>query len=339
MQIFNHCSSKQVIPNSVQIDSSSILLLDIETTGLSPEMSTIFMIGCGYFKENRLHTIHWLADSLELQSEQDIFQAFSLWLCEHFGNPDQLQIITYNGQNFDLPFLKTRFEQCQISLPLCTSFHKAIDLYRQISALKPFWPVENLKLKTISAWLGYTYSKAPSGRSLIKAYHTYIKEKDPALLNLLFSHNIDDLEALTCTLSILSYFYFFNGSYEIVSVNDEEASKIVFLLHSKYRFPKDLKYTLDDFELNLHEYEALLHVPLYPQGLRYYYSDYKNYVYLPSEDYALHKTMAKYIDKSHWIKASPKTCYTWFLPDNSFYENQEKQTDYIQMIFRLFGFL
>ena len=46
--------------------NTPVVLLDIETTGLSPDISTVFMIGCGYYENDQLHTVQWLADSLEL---------------------------------------------------------------------------------------------------------------------------------------------------------------------------------------------------------------------------------------------------------------------------------
>ena len=43
---------------------------------------------------------------------------------------------------------------------------------------------------------------------------------------------------------------------------------------------------------------------------KYFYPDYKNYSYLPDEDYAIHKSCAIYVDKAHRVPARPETCYT-----------------------------
>jgi hypothetical protein len=48
--------------------------------------------------------------------------------------------------------------------------------------------------------------------------------------------------------------------------------------------------------------------------------------------------MATYIDRSHWQKATRETCYTWFLPDEDFLNNETRQRTYLQMLFQLFGF-
>lgn len=338
MQTFHHCSSKHLIPVLQNTSEENILLFDIETTGLSPDTSTIFMIGCGYYKDSILHTIHWLSDDYEIHNEQEIFQAFSDWFIHHFQSPENVHIITYNGQNFDLPFLNSRYEQCQMSLPFSSKIlENNMDYYRHIFPLKHLWPVHNLKLHTLSTWLGYQCSHTPSGRQLIKTYHTYIKTKDPVLLNLLFLHNIDDLESLSQILTLETYFHFFNGNYTIDSISHSK-DWIIFKIRTNtiHPFPSKLEYQMEGFTLTLADYEASLQTPVYPNGLRYYYNDYKNYVYLPSEDYVLHKSMAKYIDKNHWIKANEKNCYTWFIPDAFFFESDEKQRNYIQMVFRLF---
>lgn len=339
MQVFHHTSSAHKIPQFHNVQPESILLLDIETTGLTPDVSTLFMIGCGYYEEDRLHTIHWLADDLTLESEQDILQAFSQWTDSHYNTDEEIHLITYNGDLFDLPFLKKRIKECHLEELFndCKAFEHSLDYYRQVSSFKHLWPVKNLKLQTISSWLGYKNSKTPSGRALIKTYHAYIKEKDPALLNLLFLHNIDDIEALSKVLSIHVYKDFANGNYQIQSL-DFSGSRdyLIFRILPNEVFPAQIQYEKFDIQLDLND-SVTLTIPVYERGLRYYYQDYKNYIYLISEDYALHKSMATYIDKSNWNKATEETCYTWFLPDDDFFNNPIKQKDFIQMVFRLLG--
>ena len=47
MQTFTHHSSVTYIPDT---DANTYILLDIETTVLSPEYASVFMIGCGYYE-------------------------------------------------------------------------------------------------------------------------------------------------------------------------------------------------------------------------------------------------------------------------------------------------
>ena len=56
--------------------------------------------------------------------------------------------------------------------------------------------------------------------------------------------------------------------------------------------------------------EGLFKVPLYEEELKYFYSNYKDYYYLPTEDIALHKSVASFVDKNHRMQATAATCYT-----------------------------
>ena len=56
--------------------------------------------------------------------------------------------------------------------------------------------------------------------------------------------------------------------------------------------------------------EATLKVPLYETELKYFYSNYKDYYYLPQEDMAIHKSLATFVDKDFREKAKPENCYT-----------------------------
>ena len=326
--------------NSISIQPHE-LLLDIETTGLSPEVSTVFMIGCGFSKNEKLHTIHWMADDLTLESEQSVLRSFSEWIHKYLSSQNSLTFITFNGKQFDIPFLKSRFEQCSIPWPMILNDDSIlIDYYRIALRTKHLWPVPNLKLHSLASWLGYKQQKTPSGRQLIKSYHNYIKEKDPAVLNLLFLHNKQDLEALVHITSIQYYFDVFEGHYDVLSLKyDDTHTRISIDMNIEQPLPSTIEFERFGFHILMSENHVHLDIPVYDQGLRFYYSDYKNYIYLTNEDYALHKSMATYIDKSQWVKANTENCYTWFSPDASFFDNHEKQRDYIQMVFRLLGFL
>jgi hypothetical protein len=44
--------------------------------------------------------------------------------------------------------------------------------------------------------------------------------------------------------------------------------------------------------------------------MKYFYSNYRDYYYLPEEDTALHKSVAEYVDKEYRLQATAATCYT-----------------------------
>jgi len=54
---------------------------------------------------------------------------------------------------------------------------------------------------------------------------------------------------------------------------------------------------------------AHLTVSLRHDTLHLYFSDYKNYYYLPEEDMAVHKSVGVFVDPSHRKQATRQTCY------------------------------
>ena len=50
-------------------------------------------------------------------------------------------------------------------------------------------------------------------------------------------------------------------------------------------------------------------VPIIDNELKYFYSDYKNYYYLPAEDTAIHKSVGTYVNKDYRQPAKSYNCY------------------------------
>ena len=49
---------------------------------------------------------------------------------------------------------------------------------------------------------------------------------------------------------------------------------------------------------------------MFEEEMKYFYSNYKSYYYLPQEDTAIHKSVASFVDKNHRTQAMAATCYT-----------------------------
>ena len=64
MQTIKQTFEKQFPSKLKQLcGTENFLFIDIETTGLSKENANLYLIGCGYFKDNTYNTIQWFADS------------------------------------------------------------------------------------------------------------------------------------------------------------------------------------------------------------------------------------------------------------------------------------
>lgn len=83
---------------------------------------------------------------------------------------------------------------------------------------------------------------------------------------------------------------------------------------------------------------------LYEGELKFYFDNYKDYYYIYSEEQAVHKQIATYIDKSNKIKATSETCYIkkrgTYIPlldsykvngEQFFYTSKKDKTKYVRL--------
>lgn len=188
-------------PYSSQIFQSyfsdlSIGVIDIETTGLSPERERVILGGLVHFTPEKLQFVQYFAENRE--EEPALLQEYlaELAACD--------LIVTYNGEGFDLPFLKKRWSRHQDSpFPLTTY---SLDLYRAVSKhsnLRAILP--DLRQKTVEAFLGLsdTRQDAISGEESARLYADYLKSRDLRIEERILLHNHDDLLQLSRLLRIL----------------------------------------------------------------------------------------------------------------------------------------
>ena len=96
--ILNNFSLKYPLERLAPIDR--ILFLDIETTGLSAATSSLYLIGCAFFKDGNWQIQQWFAQSAE--EEPELLKAFFSF-AENYS-----YLIHYNGNSFDLPYLRKK---------------------------------------------------------------------------------------------------------------------------------------------------------------------------------------------------------------------------------------
>lgn len=97
------------------------------------------------------------------------------------------------------------------------------------------------------------------------------------------------------------------------------------ILHAKAEgvhedtFPMPITASKDGCYCTIQGSKVTLKVPIYNGKLHYFYSNYKDYYFLPELDQAIHKSIATYVDPSHRQQATAQNCYTGkvgtFLPE------------------------
>ncbi|NLW23374.1 MAG: ribonuclease H-like domain-containing protein [Tissierellia bacterium] len=175
-------------------EKKNICFLDIETTGLSRKYDYIYLIGLLYFnKEKKSWAIkQFFAENI--YKEKEILEAFA-----DFIDGFHL-IVTYNGDSFDLPFIKCRLSKYGIDDAAIDI--NTFDIYREIKKNSSYINLENLRLKTIEEYLGIHRDDKYSGKDCIKFYNQYMNTKDALLRERILKHNYDDLFYLWDILKI-----------------------------------------------------------------------------------------------------------------------------------------
>ncbi|MDO5146849.1 MAG: ribonuclease H-like domain-containing protein [Eubacteriales bacterium] len=319
-----------------QQGEAPILFLDIETTGFQRNTTILYLIGCGFYENGLFHVIQWFNDDAVSETEM-------LLSLQSFLEAKSPIIFSYNGDSFDLPYLNYHYSLHDI--PFDITKYNSFDFYK---ALQPFQSLLGLpqgRQKDWEGFLGLEREDIYEGGELIAVYKQYLKNKDDSLEHCLLLHNLEDLRGMETLLPLCSYHQLLQADFSFgeMGYNSCESfpmsDSVTFFCTLNKKIPK--KLTLDPFlfeensmagAVYAHDYQLSLTMPIYDTTFKYFYSDYKNYYYLPEEDMAVHKSIGCYVDASHRKKASPSNCYQKkeglylpLLPDKS-YRNIHTET-------------
>lgn len=169
------------------------VFLDIETTGLSPMRSFIYLIGLVFIdlKKVTMHITQLIAEDKD--EEEEILKLMKERLKGY------KTVVTYNGNSFDLPFIAKRAERYGIEPIVMDSF----DMYEKLRLHKDTLKLDGLKQKNIEKKLGITREDRYNGGECISFYKDYVKNKNQESFDRFVLHNYDDLLYMPATMSIL----------------------------------------------------------------------------------------------------------------------------------------
>ena len=299
------------------ISLEDTLLYDIETTGLNPKSSQLYLLGILLFHKENIELIQYFAESV-LDEEKILEQFFQL--CQ-----TKKVLISFNGEGFDNRFVESMAKSYG-KLPLHLNL-KQLDLFKLIRKRKKFYGLESCSLKSCERFLGIYREDRCSGGELISVYREYLQDKDSKKKNMLLLHNREDIQNLPALFSFLAYENIFQGNVHFQRaeplVRDEmqnsyTSEKLCLKFFLPSSVPVPLTLTPKNFLLEIKEKSLCLTVPLYQGELCYFFKDYKDYEFIPSEDRVVHKSLAAIYPKEMREKAKASTAYqkmkTSFLP-------------------------
>ena len=324
------------------ISLEDALLYDIETTGLNPKASQLYLLGVLLFHKENSEFIQYFAESV--RDEEEILEQF-FQLCQ-----TRKVLISFNGEGFDNRFIEAMAKSYG-KLPLHLNL-KQLDLFKLIRKRKKFYGLESCSLKSCERFLGIYREDRCSGGELISVYREYLQNKDSKKKNSLLLHNREDIQNLPDLFSFLAYENIFQGNIKFqtaefleseeiknikyhhqtknpletahlelesslqikkLELEEEQKSRTAKKLCLQYYLPSPVPVPLTlapkNYLLEIKDKFLFLTVPLYQGELCYFFKDYKDYEFIPSEDHVVHKSLASMYPKEMREKAKASTAY------------------------------
>lgn len=295
-----------------------ICFFDIETTGLSPKASSLYLLGVMTWDASRKDwtLVQWFADNYH--SEVPMIEAFFRLLA------GRKLLCHFNGDTFDIPYILHKCQKHQITVDAHTDrlLHEdSFDLLKHIRPLKKKLGLIHANQTALERWLGIHREDEYDGGRLIPVYAQYMQQKilhpeqAENSLHLLLLHNHDDMLGMLQVGRLLSYesallqpdLSYADSQW---SAQPGQICKIRGTLHTPVPKPVSLTGSQDSrIHLDIHEDTITLTLPVFQGECRHFFNDYRNYYYLPMEDTAIHKSVGEFVDPSSRKKATAATCY------------------------------
>jgi len=182
-----HASTREEEPG--EVDLKRALLIDLETTGLAGGTGTLpFLVGMGFYRDGRFHVVqHFLEDP----AGEGLFIA---GLSRFFREMDFQSVVSYNGKQFDLPLLETRFVLNRTPFPLAELPH--LDF---LFPARILWKHkhESCRLFHLAREVvrADRVEDIPSAEIPVR-YFEYLRTRDFSLIEPILYHNQEDILSL-----------------------------------------------------------------------------------------------------------------------------------------------
>ena len=205
-------------------------------------------------------------------------------------------LVTFNGDAFDIPFVRERLRTMRIPGELHP--FSSLDLYKLYRPYAPFFRWDNCKLKALERFLGIDREDRMEGGELIEVFYEYSRTEDKRLEKALLLHNYEDILNLPILLRIQKYVdYLKQETVQSLSLSpDGPEVRLSFAMNQTAPLSISTQYFIHKksvpIRLETDRDDSHIHfwIPVYTGTLRYYLPNYKEYYALPSGE-LLHKSL------------------------------------------------
>jgi hypothetical protein len=172
-----------------ELDLSSAVFLDLETTGLVGGTGTVpFLVGLAYYRDEQFKVTQFFLN--EMAEEDRLIRELSQFI-QDMGFKS---IITYNGKAFDMPLVETRFALHRTPCPLRGLPH--LDF---LFSARSLWKhkYDSCRLSHLAQQIVQAErSEDIPGAEIPLRYFQYIRSGDFSLIDPILYHNQEDLLSL-----------------------------------------------------------------------------------------------------------------------------------------------
>lgn len=347
--IFSLCSDAAVSDFMPQ----DLMFFDIETTGLSPDSSFLYLIGCLYLEGDEV--VHTQFFSEGIADERELIEAYDEILAGH------RVLAHFNGQTFDVPYIDRKRERFGLTCPVnivnaplsadtadcqgrLSNSHTVIsfDIFKYLRSYKKFLGMSSMSQKSLEVYCGLNREDIYDGGQLIEVYGRYIATRkledlrsgatlnlptgcdSDSLLRVLLLHNYEDVLGMLEVCRMLALPAFLrkcSASPDIFDCTCTEAflsislnsDSDVFMLDGQSVTCPDgsvIRISAGPAASDACTGTVTFTIPVIENEFRLFYSDYKNYYYLPAEDSAIPRSIGEFMDRSLRVKCTPANCCT-----------------------------
>ena len=300
---------KPLYPVDRFCDPYKALFVDIETTGLKKETTSLYLIGCGYYCEDGFMTRLFFADNTS--EEIDILLMFREHLLKY------THLIHFNGSKFDIPYLE--YKAGVYGIPGLFDGTDQIDVYAMCKPLRYLLFPESMRQKAIEGFLGIKREDKFGGGELIEVYKHYEAYNNEADLKLLITHNREDVLGMHLIMPILFYLDFKDAplvyeDYRInkyTDYNGDECEEVIFEYSTPLSFPRSFVAKTESMyvKASAKDRHLSIRLPIYSGTMKIFFDNYRDYCYIPDEDTALLRSIALTLPKDKYVKATKEKCY------------------------------
>lgn len=289
------------------VKPETICFFDIETTGLSPNISSLYLIGAAVWKKDGFQLTQWFAD--DYVSEKELLLSFAEFTAPYTA------FAHYNGSTFDIPYLEKKYAAYSLSSPFREKV--SIDVYRALPGNKSFFNTPDRKLTTMERLLSFHRGDSFTGKECIQLYTEFMHKKffrdssSKERKRQLLTHNSEDIQGLILCSQLLSYTHgeMDSSCTEQIPPTGGHMPWVIRGRLSRGFFPVPVSHAGMNICQTYDKDMFCVEISPCQSTLKHYFQDYKNYYYLPKEDTAVHKSVGAYVDREYRRQAMASTCY------------------------------